>query len=341
MANGTNAAVPEALRQFFREHPRVALAFSGGTDSAYLLYAATACGCEVRAYYARSAFQPAFERADARRLAEQLSAELREIPLDVLAVEAVRRNPADRCYHCKRAIFSALLREARADGFDVVIDGTNASDDAGDRPGMRALRELRVLSPLRLCGIPKAEVRALSRQAGLFTWDKPAYACLATRVPAGVEITDPRYDKIFSLLDERGMFAVTHAGPDPVSPGRVFAPPEGILTVLRRHPALTLVAAHLGGPGTAKEVLRLLVGTGVYFDTSLSSTRDAEREDLYEILRRHDPRRLLFGTDTPWTDPATEIRFLENSGLPKADLNLIFYRNARRLLGADGEGETT
>jgi len=190
MANGTNAAVPEALRQFFREYPRVALAFSGGTDSAYLLFAATACGCEVRAYYARSAFQPAFERADARRLAEQLGAELREIPLDVLAVEAVRRNPADRCYHCKRAIFSALLREARADGFDVVIDGTNASDDAGDRPGMRALRELRVLSPLRLCGIPKAEVRALSRQAGLFTWDKPAYACLATRVPAGVEITE-------------------------------------------------------------------------------------------------------------------------------------------------------
>ncbi|MBR7188385.1 MAG: ATP-dependent sacrificial sulfur transferase LarE [Clostridia bacterium] len=189
MANGTNAAVPEALRQFFREHPRMALAFSGGTDSAYLLYAATACGCEVRAYYARSAFQPAFERADARRLAEQLSAELREIPLDVLAVEAVRRNPADRCYHCKRAIFSALLREARADGFDVVIDGTNASDDAGDRPGMRALRELRVLSPLRLCGIPKAEVRALSRQAGLFTWDKPAYACLATRVPAGTALT--------------------------------------------------------------------------------------------------------------------------------------------------------
>lgn len=158
---------------------------------------------------------------------------------------------------------------------------------------------------------------------------------------AGVEITDPRYDKIFSLLDERGMFAVTHAGPDPVSPGRVFAPPEGILTVLRRHPTLTLVAAHLGGPGTAKEVLRLLVGTSVYFDTSLSSTRDAEREDLYAILRRHDPRRLLFGTDTPWTDPATEIRFLENSGLPKADLDLIFYRNARRLLGADGEGETT
>ena len=185
----TAAAVPQALREFFAGHPRLALAFSGGTDSSYLLYAALACGCDVTAYYARSAFQPEFERADARRLAEQLGARLREIELDVLADETVRRNPADRCYHCKRRIFSALLERAAADGRDVVIDGTNASDDADDRPGMRALRELRVLSPLRLCGITKAQVREYSREAGLFTWDKPAYACLATRVPAGMPIT--------------------------------------------------------------------------------------------------------------------------------------------------------
>ena len=181
--------VPETLRAFFGEHPRMALAFSGGVDSAYLLYAALACGCDVQAFYARSAFQPAFEREDARRLAAQLGAKLTEVPLDVLSVEAVRANPADRCYHCKQAIFTALLRAAREAGYEAVMDGTNASDDAGDRPGMRALAELKVLSPLRLCGIPKAEVRSLSREAGLFTWDKPAYACLATRVPAGTPIT--------------------------------------------------------------------------------------------------------------------------------------------------------
>ena len=189
-------AVPEALRAFFREHPRLALAFSGGVDSGYLLYAAIACGCNVRAYYARSAFQPAFERADAERLARELGAEMREVPLDVLSVEAVRANPANRCYFCKQAIFAALIDAARADGFDAIMDGTNASDDAGDRPGMRALTELNVLSPLRVCGVTKAQVREYSRRAGLFTWNKPAYACLATRVPAGTPITAGRLARV-------------------------------------------------------------------------------------------------------------------------------------------------
>ena len=190
------ALVPAALRAFFGAHPRLALAFSGGTDSACLLWAALACGCEVRAYCARSVFQPAFEYEDARRLAAALGAELCAVPLDVLSVAAVRLNPADRCYHCKRAIFSALIDRARTDGFETVIDGTNASDDAGDRPGMRALSELGVLSPLRLCGITKAQVRDLSRRAGLFTWNKPAYACLATRVPAGRPLTAELLSKV-------------------------------------------------------------------------------------------------------------------------------------------------
>jgi len=151
----TAPAVTPELIDFFKAHPRLALAFSGGTDSAYLLYAALACGCDVRAYYARSPFQPAFELEDARRLAGQLNAEMRVIPLDVLADETVRSNPPDRCYHCKRRIFSSLLEVAAEDGFDTVIDGTNASDDAGDRPGMRALRELRVLSPSGCAASPR------------------------------------------------------------------------------------------------------------------------------------------------------------------------------------------
>ena len=183
-------AVPQVLRAFFDAHPRLALAFSGGTDSAYLLYAARACGCDVGAFYVQSAFQPAFERRDALRLAEQVGATVNVVTLDVLASEAVRANPADRCYHCKRAIFAALIDAARAMGYDAIMDGTNASDDAGDRPGMRALEEMNVLSPLRLCGITKARLREYSRQAGLFTWNKPAYACLATRVPTGTPITE-------------------------------------------------------------------------------------------------------------------------------------------------------
>lgn len=183
------------LQEFFRENPKAALAFSGGVDSAYLLYAAQQCGAQVRAYYVRTAFQPLFELEDARRLAEQLHADMRELTVDILADDAVRTNPADRCYHCKRLIFSEILREAERDGFSVLMDGTNASDDADDRPGMRALRELSVRSPLRECGLTKPEIRKRSREAGLFTWDKPAYACLATRIPTGVEITADRLER--------------------------------------------------------------------------------------------------------------------------------------------------
>ena len=177
------------LQEFFAENPRVAIAFSGGVDSSYLLYAALHYGARARAYYVNSAFQPAFELEDARRLAGELNADMKVLPVDVLASETVTANPPDRCYHCKQMIFRTILAAAEADGFTVLLDGTNASDDAGDRPGMRALRELSVRSPLRECGLTKRDVRMLSRDAGLFTWDKPAYACLATRVPTGTRIT--------------------------------------------------------------------------------------------------------------------------------------------------------
>ena len=170
------------LQEFFAEKPRVAIAFSGGVDSSYLLYAALHYGARARAYYVNSAFQPAFELEDARRLAGELNADMKVLPVDVLASETVTANPPDRCYHCKQMIFRTILAAAEADGFPVLLDGTNASDDAGDRPGMRALRELAVRSPLRECGLTK-------RDAGLFTWDKPAYACLATRIPTGQPIT--------------------------------------------------------------------------------------------------------------------------------------------------------
>lgn len=177
------------LQQFFKENPKTAIAFSGGVDSAYLLYAAVQAGAQVRSYYVKTAFQPEFEYQDACRLAKQLGADMVTLRLDVLADEAVTANPANRCYYCKRRIFTAITQAAMADGFTVLLDGTNASDQVSDRPGMKALRELSVLSPLRICGLTKAEIRRLSKEAGLFTHDKPAYACLATRIPAGVPIT--------------------------------------------------------------------------------------------------------------------------------------------------------
>ena len=185
--SGTISAMK--LCDFFKEYPEVAVAFSGGVDSSYLLFMAARHARRVTAYYAKSAFQPQFELEDARRVAEQTGTLMREIPIDVLAAQEVASNPSDRCYYCKKRIFSAIISEAASDGYYVILDGTNASDDAGDRPGMKALTELEVLSPLRMCGLTKDEIRRLSRKAGLPTWDKPAYACLATRIPEGTRIT--------------------------------------------------------------------------------------------------------------------------------------------------------
>lgn len=183
------------LSEFFTQHPRVALAFSGGVDSAYLLYAAVKSGAQVQAYYVKTAFQPQFEYEDALRLAEQLGAPLTTLRLAVLEDADMTANPANRCYYCKRRIFTAITSAARRDGFQILLDGTNASDQISDRPGMKALQELSVLSPLRLCGLTKDEIRRRSRQAGLFTWNKPAYACLATRIPTGTAITQADLEK--------------------------------------------------------------------------------------------------------------------------------------------------
>lgn len=173
------------LESFFAAHPRVAVAFSGGVDSAYLLYAAKTAGCDAAAYFLKTPFQPRFELEDAQKLAGQLGVPLHIVEYDVLRVPGVAENGPLRCYHCKRALFTRLWEAARADGFEVLCDGTNASDDGVDRPGMKALVELGVRSPLREAGLSSRRSRRLSREAGLFTHDKPAYACLATRVPTG------------------------------------------------------------------------------------------------------------------------------------------------------------
>ena len=194
------------LQAFFQANPRAALAFSGGVDSAYLLWAGRHWGCDLTAYYVRTAFQPEFEYEDARRLAEEVGVPLRVVEADILSVPLAAANGPDRCYHCKRALFALLWEAARRDGHTLLLDGTNASDDAGDRPGMRALRELEVRSPLRECGLTKAEIRAQSKEAGLFTWNKPAYACLATRIPTGTAITAVDLERVEAA--EGALFAL-------------------------------------------------------------------------------------------------------------------------------------
>ena len=178
------------LEEFFKEYPKVAIAFSGGCDSAYLTYAALKYAKDVKAYYVKTAFQPEFEYEDALKFAKEYALDLSVIECDILSFEDVANNPSNRCYFCKNQIFGKILGKAKEDGYTTILDGTNASDDASDRPGMKALEEMKVISPLRLCNLSKRDIRELSKEAGLFTWDKPAYACLATRVPAGTIITE-------------------------------------------------------------------------------------------------------------------------------------------------------
>lgn len=181
----------EALGDFFARTPRLAVAFSGGCDSSFLVSAALRAGIEVKAYLVRTAFQPPCEVSDAERLAAEQGVELIMIDADVLGEEAICANPPDRCYLCKHFIFSTILARKEADGFAdaPLADGTNATDDPERRPGFRALAELGVVSPLRRAGMSKDDVRAASRDLGLFTAGKPSFSCLAVHVSEGERIT--------------------------------------------------------------------------------------------------------------------------------------------------------
>ncbi|MBQ8179253.1 MAG: ATP-dependent sacrificial sulfur transferase LarE [Candidatus Methanomethylophilaceae archaeon] len=177
---------------------RTALAVSGGTDSVFLLNVLAACGADVRAYHAVTPFGKPVDTVRVRSECARLGVPLTEVRVDTLSDPSVSANGPDRCYRCKRAIFSAIAGRARSDGCTIVADGTNASDDPGDRPGMRALTELGVVSPLREAGATKAEVRSMSRDMGLPTWDMPSDSCLATRVRTGTPLTADLLSRVAS-----------------------------------------------------------------------------------------------------------------------------------------------
>lgn len=188
----------EPLEMYLLREPKLAVAFSGGCDSSLLLAAAKLAGCEVHAYLVKTAFQPSFELDDAHAVAAALDVPLTVVEADVLAQADICENPADRCYRCKRFIFDAVRRAAAADGFTVIVDGTNASDDPERRPGFKALAEAGVVSPLRRAGMTKANVRhvlaGLEEHFGLAAATlmsaKPSFPCLAVYVPEGELITE-------------------------------------------------------------------------------------------------------------------------------------------------------
>ncbi|MDF2613325.1 MAG: larE [Clostridia bacterium] len=183
------------LINYLKRLGKVVIAFSGGVDSTFLVKAAKeALGEHVKAVTIVSPYIPKWEIEEAKELVRELGVrhEIVEAPI----IESIKYNPEDRCYLCKTAVFSKIISIAKEEGYHSVVDGTNFDDTSDYRPGLRALKELEVRSPLLECKLTKAEIREFSHELGLNTWDKPAYACLLTRIPYGSELKEEDFEKI-------------------------------------------------------------------------------------------------------------------------------------------------
>ena len=180
-----------------KEKGKICIAFSGGVDSTFLLKVAqNVLGENVLAITVRSSMYPDRELKESKEFCKSLK--IKHIFLDAneYSVPEFVGNSKNRCYFCKKGIFSKVKEIAQKEGFDIVADGSNLDDEGDYRPGIKALKELGIISPLKEAGLTKNEIRELSKELGLSTWDKPSMACLASRIPYGSVITREKLKKI-------------------------------------------------------------------------------------------------------------------------------------------------
>lgn len=188
----------ERLKGLFNQSDRILLAFSGGVDSTFLLYAiARRFKFKVRALTIKTPYIPQWEVDEATSFCREHNIEHKVI--DMAFPESIISNPQDRCYRCKKVLFSEIRNYADKNNFNIIVDGSNADDISDYRPGMRALDELKIMSPLMKSGITKDEIREQLKSWGLEIWNKPAYACLLTRIPHN------------TYVDERMLYVIEQA----------------------------------------------------------------------------------------------------------------------------------